>query len=184
MTYFVSLKLVALVVGLFYLATHLVGALAPRPTLPLLRALPRNRTIGVVLMLAATIWFVTLTGLMDLGELSNMRGQLMAVWAVAGILMAIFVPEFLSLRALGCLLLLAAAVILDAAFLVLTPARYVMTLLAYGWVVLGMILVYSPHLGRDAILYMTATTRRCQFAAWPGVAFGLLLIVLALAFYP
>jgi hypothetical protein len=121
---------------------------------------------------------------MDLGELSNMRLQLMTVWTVAGVLMAIFVPDFLALRALGCLLLLAASVILDAAFLVLTPARYVMTLLAYGWVILGMILVYSPHLGRDAIFSMTATTLRCRLAAWPGVVFGLLLIALAIFFYP
>jgi hypothetical protein len=31
---------------------------------------------------------------------------------------------------------------------------------------------------------MTATTLRCRLAAWPGVVFGLLLIALAIFFYP
>ncbi len=138
MTYFVSLKITALVIGLLYLAGHLPGALAPARAARRLRHLPRNYPLGVALMLAATAWFVALTGLMDLGELSNIRAQLMIVWGVAGVLTAIFVPGFLALRALGCLLLLAAALILDAAFLVQTPARYVMTIMAYAWAIKGM----------------------------------------------
>jgi hypothetical protein len=184
MTYFVSLRLTAIVLGLFYLATHLPGALAPARVGALARRLPRNYPLGVVLMLLATLWFVVLTGEMDLGEISNIRVQLMAVWAAAGILVAIFVPGFLTLRGLGCLLLLAAALLLDAAFLALTPWRFVITLLAYAWVVAGMVLVYSPHLGRDAIFWMTASDSRFRGFCWPGVALGLLLVVLGLFVYP
>ncbi len=184
MTYFVSLKIVALVLGLLYLAGHLPGALAPAWVAARARRLPRNYPLGVVLMLAATLWFVTLTAVMDLGELSNMRGQLMAVWGIAGVLVVIFVPGFLAVRGLGCLLLLAAAVMLDAAFLVQTPARYVVTLLAYVWVISGMVLVYSPHLGRDALGYVVGVPQRCRLFCWPGVIFGLLLILLALFVYP
>jgi hypothetical protein len=184
MTYFVSLRIVAIVVGLFYLATHLPGALAPGWTAPRARTLPRNYPLGVALMLTATLWFVVLTGLMDLGELSGIRFDLMAVWAVAGVLLTIFVPGFLAVRGLGCLLLLAAAVILDAAFLVQTPARYVMTVIAYIWVVAGMVLVYSPHLGRDGLGFVTRTPQHCRLFSWPGVAFGLLLIVLGIFVYP
>jgi hypothetical protein len=184
MTYFVSLRLVAIVLGLLYIAAHLPGALFPNETAARLRALPRNYPLGVVLMLAATFWFVLLTGTMDLGELSSMRLQLMAVWAVAGLLTVIFVPGFLAMRGLGCLLLLAAAVIIDGAFLVQTPLRYVMTILAYAWVVAGMVLVYSPHLGRDALHFLAQTPRRCRAFAWPGVAFGVVLMVLGLFFYP
>jgi hypothetical protein len=184
MTYFVSLKITAIVIGIIYLLSHGPGALNPLTTARRIRQLPRNYPVGVVLMLAATLWFVVLTGVMDLGELSGMRYQLMAVWAVAGFLMVIFVRGFLALRGIGCLALLAAALILDAAFLVQTPARYVMTLLAYVWVIGGMIVVYSPHLGRDAINYAVETPLRLRLFCWPGVAFGLLLIVLGLFVYP
>jgi hypothetical protein len=184
MTYFVSLKITAVIIGLLYLLSHSPGAFAPAWTVRQLRPLPRNYPLGVVLMLAATAWFVALTGFMDLGELSTMRVQLMAVWTIAGILLVIFVPGFLAVRGLGCLLLLAAALILDSAFLAQIPARYVMTILAYIWAISGMILVYSPHLGRDLVEYIAATTRRLQLFSWPGVVLGLLLIFLGIFIYP
>jgi hypothetical protein len=184
MTYFVSLKLTAIIIGLLYLAAHLPAALAPQRFGPLLKSLPRNNPLGVVLMLSATLWFTTLTGLMDLGEISSARVQLMAVWAIAGVLVVIFVPGFLAARGLGCLLLLAAALVLDAAFLATTPWRYVMTLLAYYWVIAGMVLVYSPHLLRDAINYITQSRERLRLFAWPGAIFGLVLIALGIFVYP
>jgi len=184
MTYFVSLKITALVVGLLVALTHLPLALAPERWTPMLRRLPRYYPLGVVLMVAATAWFTILTGLMDLGEISNMRGQLMAVWAISGVLLTIFVPGFLAARGLGCLLLLGAAVVLDACFLVATPWRYVLTVLAYGWVIAGVILVYSPHYGRDLILYVTQSPQRVRAFAWPGVVYGALVIVLAIVVYP
>jgi len=184
MTYFVSLRLTAIVLGLLYLASHLPAALATVRFGIWARRLSNNYPLGVVLMILATLWFVVLTGLMDLGEISNIRVQLMAVWAIAGVLLAIFVRGFLTLRALGCLLLLAAALMLDAAFLATTPWRYVVTILAYGWVIAGMILVYSPHVGRKWIDWASENTEHMRVLAWPGVAAGLLLIVLGIWVYP
>jgi len=184
MTYFVSLKITAIIIGLLSIAGHLPPALAPKKFAPLLKSLPRNYPLGVALMLAATIWFVVLTGMMDLGEISNMRVQLMTVWAIGGVLMIIFVPGFLAARAIGCLLLLGAAVVLDSVFLALTPWRYVLTLLAYVWVIGGMVLVYSPHLWRDAINYVTQTPSRFRWFSWPGVIYGVLLIILGFFVYP
>ncbi|HEV3271906.1 MAG TPA: hypothetical protein VGZ93_06970 [Candidatus Methylacidiphilales bacterium] len=184
MTYFVSLKITAIIVGLLCLAGHLPGALAPGKFAPLLKAMPRNYPLGVVLTLSAALWFATLTGVMDLGEISGMRTELMAVWVAAGVLLVIFVPGFLAARGLGCLLLLGAAVIFDAAFLVETPWRFVMTLLAYYWVIAGMALVYSPHLWRDAINYATRTPQRLRLFSWPGVVFGAVLIALGIFVYP
>ena len=184
MTYFVSLKITAIIIGLLSIAGHLPAAVAPERFTPTLRGLPRNYPLGVLLMLSATLWFVTLTGVMDLGEISNIRVQLMAVWTIAGILVVIFVPGFLAARGLGCLLLLGAALVIDAAFLATTPWRYAMTLMAYYWVVAGMVLVYSPHIWRDAIQYVTETPQRLQLFSWPGVGFGVLLIVLGIFVYP
>ena len=57
---------------------------------------------------------------------------------------------------------------LDAAFLVQTPWRFVVTILAYYWVIAGMVLVYSPHLGRDAVVYATQTPQRLRFSRGPA----------------
>jgi hypothetical protein len=184
MTYFVSLKITAIIVGLLALLGHLPLALAPGRWTPLLRSLPRNYPLGVVLMLAATAWFTILTGVMDLGEISSIRTQLCAVWVISGVLMVIFVPGFLAARGLGCLLLLGAAVILDASFLVDTWGAAVIKIMAYWWVIAGMVLVYSPHKGRDLILYATQSPQRLRLLAWPGVAVGALIIVLGIFVYP
>ena len=184
MTYFVSLKITAIIIGLLCIIGHLPAALAPDRIAALMRTLPRNRPLGVVLMLAATIWFTVLTGVMDLGEISSVRLQLMAVWSIAGVLVVIFVPTFLAARGLGCLLLLGAAVILDAAFLAVTPWAYIIKVLAYYWVIAGMVLVYSPHLWRDAINYVTDTPQRLRLFSWPGVVFGVVLVALGLFVYP
>ena len=184
MTYFVSLKITAIIIGILALLGHLPAALLPEKIGPVLRSLPRNYPLGVVLMLAATIWFTVLTGVMDLGEISSARVDLMAVWVISGVLVVIFVPGFLAARGLGCLLLLAAALVLDACFLATTPWRYVMTLLAYYWVIAGMVLVYSPHLWRDAIVYVTQSPTRLRLFSWPGAIFGLALIALGIFVYP
>ena len=121
---FVSLKITAIIIGLlWHLAPSPVCAGVRRGFTSLARSLARNYPLGIVLMLAATLWFVTLTGLMDLGEISTCACKLMAVWTIAGVLVVIFVPGFLAARGLGCLLLLAAALVLDAAFLATTPWR-------------------------------------------------------------
>ena len=184
MTYFVSLRLTAIVLGVIYVASHLPAALAPVRYVDWTRRLVRSYPLGVVLMLLATLWFVVLTAVMDLGEISNLRVQLMSVWAIAGILMAIFVPGLLVLRGLGCLLLMASALLLDAAFLAQTPWRYFVTVVAYAWVIMGMVLVYSPHIGRRCLDWAAQDSERVRVFAWPGVAFGLLLIVLGIWVYP
>ena len=184
MIYFVSLKVVAIVVGLIIALGHLPAVLSPEKFGAFMRKLPRNYPLGVVLMLIATIWFTTLTGVMDLGELSTARTQLMVAWAIGGLLVIVFVPGFLAARGLGCILLLAAVVLLDSAFLVQTPLRYVMTILAYVWVISGMVLVYSPHRWRDLIDYATKTPQRLKQLSWPGVVFGIVLIALGFFVYP
>jgi hypothetical protein len=184
MTYFVSLRITAIIIGLLYLATHLPYALAPVKLANFVRGFPRNYPLGIFLMLAATLWFTVLTGVMDLGEISNMRMQLCAVWAVSGILVVIFVPGFLAVRGFGCLLLLASALVLDASFLTYTIGADVIKILAYIWAIVGMVLVYSPHLGRDAIAYITATPGRFRAFAWPGAVLGVVLIALGIFVYP
>jgi hypothetical protein len=59
-----------------------------------------------------------------------------------------------------------------------------MTLLAYAWVIMGMVLVYSPHLCRDAVLFITKTPGRFRAFAWPGVVFGGVLVALGIFVYP
>jgi len=47
-----------------------------------------------------------------------------------------------------------------------------------------MVLVYSPHLWRNAIDFATQTPQRFRLLSWIGAAFGLLLLILGLFVYP
>ena len=179
-----TLHLVALALGFLYVLSHLPGALAPVWFRGFVKPLPRSYPLGVALTAVATGWFDLQTNFMDLGELTSWRNGLMMIWTAAGVLTAIFVPSFLTARALGCLLLLSAVPIFDSAFLVQTPWRFVVTIMNYGWIVAGIALVYSPYLLRDALEFVSLTPTRCRVFCWSGVAFGVLLVTLALTVYP
>jgi uncharacterized protein YjeT (DUF2065 family) len=60
----------------------------------------------------------------------------------------------------------------------------VLTILAYAWVIKGMILVYSPHFARDAIQFVTQSPQRLRFLSAIGVAYGVLILALAIFVYP
>lgn len=183
MTYDVSLHWVALVIGAMYLIGHLPGMFWPEKTSRVIKRFPRNYPVGVVLTLAAGIWFCWLTATTDLGEMSGMRNTLVVAWAAGAILLVIFVPTFLAVRGLAFLLLLGTEVILCAAFLVDSESRLVMTVLAYVWAITGMVLVASPYYLRDVLDFVLKTPQRCRLFSVVGVAFGAVILALGLFVY-
>ena len=168
MIYFFPLKWVAFLLGVLYLAGHMPGIVYPKAFGDFLKTLPRARFLGTLVMALATIWFCWVTSIVDLGEMAVWRWRLVSLWAAGGILTIIFVPNFLFPRGMGCLLMLGASVLLDAAFIPDTPWKYLITILAYVWVIAGLVFVYSPHLFRDAVAYAVATPERCRMFCWPG----------------
>lgn len=183
LTYDFQLGGVTLVIGALYLLAHLPGVIWPEAFARIAKLFPRNYAAGVLLTLAAGIWFCWLTATTDLGEMSNWRNTLVLVWAVGTILMIIFVPTFLAVRGLAFLLLLGTEVILSSAFLVDSDARLVMTVLAYVWAVVGMILVASPFYFRDALDVALKTPLRCRVLSAAGAVFGVVLLALGALVY-
>lgn len=184
MIYFFPLKWVALTVGALLLISHLPGIISPKWYGAFLRPLPRNRILGTLVMGAATGWFCWVTSVVDLGDMFTAREYLISAWALSGASIIIFVPLFLFPRGLGCILLLSASVLLDSAFLVDTQWRYLITLLAYAWIIAGIVLVYSPYYMRDLLTFAFKTPSRALMLCWPGAIYGVLLIIVALVFYP
>ena len=88
----------------------------------------------------------------------------------------LFADEFLSVRALGILALLAAEPLLGAAFLRPEQTRLFLVVLAYAWAVAGLVLVGAPYFLRDAINWILAGPGRYRLVAWAGVVYGLLLL--------
>lgn len=184
LSYHVSLYLVAIVVGLVYLATHLPGVIAPEPYTRFVKSLPRNYALGVVLTLAAGAWLTILTATTDLGEMSPMRQGLLVAWVTGTVLAVLFLRVFLAVRGLAMLMLLSVGVMLDSAFLVDSNTRLVVTVLAYVWAVAGIALVASPYLLRDLFDLALKDAGRTRAACGAGAVLGAVLLLLGLFVYP
>jgi hypothetical protein len=88
-----------------------------------------------------------------------------------------FIPDFLSVRALGTLALLAAEPLLESAFLREERIRLLLVVLVYAWVIAGMFWVGMPFTLRDQITWVTASETRWRATAFAGLAYGALLCV-------
>ena len=120
---------------------------------------------------------------MDLGEFQSIRQFLQIAIPVTYLLVINCVDEFLSVRALGVLLLLAASPVLDAAFLEMPITRLLLPLLAYTWIIIGLFWVGMPYVLRDQIAWVSASEARWKGACAGGAGYGLLLLICAFAFY-
>jgi NhaP-type Na+/H+ or K+/H+ antiporter len=93
------------------------------------------------------------------------------------------VDEFLAVRALGILCLLAAEPLLDAAFFRNEVSRLVVTVLAYLLVIAGIIWVTMPYLLRDQINWSARSNLRWRCLHGLVVLYGAAILVLAFTRY-
>ena len=152
-------------------------------TIGKLREFPRSYPVGVFLFLLAAAWAFWLAATMDLGEFSPNRTLICGAILAAAVMVPLFAEEFLAVRAVGILALLAAEPLLGAAFLRPEQTRLLLVILAYGWAVAGLIFVGAPYTMRDALQWVSRSPGRFRLVAWAGVAYGTLLIVVSLLFF-
>ena len=126
-------------------------------------------------------WGILSIPRMDRGEYYPLRPKIMFLLPGTAVLVAWFCEEFLSVRALGCLLLLAAAIPLDAAFLHEPVSRLLLVAPAYVAVVAALFWIGMPYLLRDQIDWATANTRRWNLLCGAGLAYWLAVLACAIA---
>ena len=176
MIYPLSLQLTGILVGLLLIAGHGFALAAPAPTKSFLRALPRSRMWGAILLVVSTAWAFWLVCTMDLGEFARMRSALTIAVPVGAVLTWLFVDEFLAVRALGILALLAAEPLLEAAFLRPETSRLLLVCVAYAWILSGLFLVGMPYILRDLTAWLLGSQSRYRMGATAGVVCGAALL--------
>jgi len=179
MLYDFPLRTAGLVTGLALLLSHLWALWKGEETRAWLRGFPRSRTAGTILITLAAVWCTWIVYRMELGEFARFRTPLLVGIPVSAWLLWRYVEEFLAVRALGMLALLAAEPLLEAAFLRPEVSRLFLVSLVYLWIIGGMFLVGTPYLLRDAIAWVTSCRPRWNLAAVAGVAYGALLCLLS-----
>jgi hypothetical protein len=181
MIYTLSLHAVGLIAGTLLVLLSVVALFLPaRDLLP---RLPRSRVAGAVLLTIDLIWSVWLLATMEMGEFSSFRRPLLIILPLGFILVLRFVDEFLAVRALGILCLLAAEPLLDAAFLRPEMSRLLVTVLAYLMIVAGLLWVTMPYLLRDQIDWSTRHPSRWRLLSGIGLAFGATILLCAVVAY-
>jgi hypothetical protein len=177
------MKPVGLVIGLALLLSHLwAWRNAPRVQ-AFLKVFPRHYGWGVALSVPAFLWAMLLLACVDMGEFFFLRRYFLLGLPVGFVLIVTQVREFLAVRALGCLMLLAAGPVLASAFLQPQSSRLLLPILAYAWILGGLYLVGMPYLLRDAIGWVLKRAWAWQAAVWGGVVYGLALLIAALLWY-
>lgn len=172
-----NLPLVAILIGVVLAGVHLFGLVAPDICITWARTVPRSRFWGTTLLAFATLWTLYVAFTTDLGEFSPMRNVIMTGVVMAAFLLWKFVPDFLSSRSLGFLLLLAGHPVLETTFLQTGLLKIALATLAYAWALAGLFLVGMPYLHRDAISRVAEKRWLWNLNCWAGLLFGLFLIV-------
>ena len=141
---------------------------------------PRSRVAGVILLTICLVWTFWLLATIQMGEFSGFRRPLLIALPIGYGLALRFVDEFLAVRALGILCLLAAEPLLDAAFLRYETSRLLITVFAYVLIVAGLFWVAVPYVLRDQINWSARSVFRWRCLHVVALIYGG--VILAFAF--
>ncbi len=189
----IPLSTAGYVLAAWLIALHLWMLLKPEESKSFFQKLPRNRTLGPWVMGAGMLWFWLLIlpdGFgalgklnMDLGEFNNMKRIMVILVPAAAAGMILHVKEFLTVRGLGLLALMAAAPLLAAAFQEPPTSRLLVSIFAYIMIFSGLFWVGMPYTMRDAITWVTQTDTRYRLASIAGLTYGIAVLVCSILWW-
>ena len=179
----IPLKGTGIVLGIALIVSHAWVLMNGEKTKAFLKAFPRTFKWGVILMVISLVWALFLLSNMDMGEFFNLRKWFLVIVPVGTAMMALYVKEFLAVRALGCLMLFVGGVVLEAAYLQPPASRLLLPCIAYVWIIAGMYFVGMPYLMRDAVNWITAQQARWKLASIGGIVYGVAVLVAALLWW-
>jgi hypothetical protein len=182
MIYHLSLQTAGIIAGAFLILISLPGLLKPDLASAAQR-FPRSRVAGVILLTADLVWSFWLLATMEMGEFSAFRRPLLIAVPIGYVLVLRFVDEFLAVRALGILCLLAAEPLLDAAFLRYETSRLLVTVFAYLLIVAGLFWVTIPYVLRDQINWSARSAVRWRFIHGIALFYGAAILTLTFTSY-
>lgn len=180
-----SLFLATLLVGAFFLLVG--GALAADTTLVRsgLKSFPRSERAALVLFGAAAFWFCHRVLHMSDADLifPAPKAYYAGAFGLIALLSFFYVKEFLAVRGLAALALLAAGPLLDAAFgLYEIPSRLFMVSAVYVVIAAALVVAAQPWRLRDAIEWLQRVPGRARIAGCALAAYGLLLVGVAFVY--
>jgi multisubunit Na+/H+ antiporter MnhG subunit len=180
--YDLSLPTAAIIAGAFLVLIGLLGLLKPGFA-SVVQRFPRSKTAGVILLTICLAWTFWLVATIQMGEFSGFRRPLLIALPIGYVLVLRFVDEFLAVRALGIVCLLAAEPLLDAAFLRYETSRLLITVFAYLLIIAGLFWVAVPYVLRDQINWSTRSVFRWRCLHAIALIYGGVILTFAFTQY-
>lgn len=178
-----SLFLATLLVGIVLLV--LGGTLAADTSFvrSALKSFPRSKTAAYVLLGGAAAWFLCRVSVLSEADFGQYRKLLFVFFAGIAVLSFFYVAEFLAVRGLAALVLLAAGPLLHSAFGEYDiPARLFMVTAVYVALTLALWVGAQPWRLRDAINWLHRMPGRARLLGAGFVGYGLLLVGVAFTY--
>ena len=183
MIYGSDLHTAGMAAGVLLVLVTLPGFFKPALVQTWLKRFPRSSIAGIILLSLVLVWSFWLLATMEMGEFSSFRRPLMIVLPIGYVLVMRFVDEFLAVRALGILCLLAAEPLLEAAFFRNETSRLLVTVFAYLLIVAGLFWVTMPYLLRDQINWSARSNTRWHTLHGIAAIYGLTILACAFMQY-
>lgn len=178
-----KLQYIAYILGGLGLLASVLTWWAPERTRTVCLAFPRSRVLGGVLTALGLIWVAWLLYNVPMGRFEFLKNWIFPATPVCWVLLFFFLDDLLAVRALGGLLLLVAAPMLDAARWVDSSWRLVITCIAYAWVLFGILMVLGPYRFRHLIIYFMSSPAATRRWALLKACVSILLILLGALVY-
>ena len=198
MIYHLSLHTAGVIAGAFLVLIGLFGLLKPDFASAVQR-FPRSYVAGVIVLTICLGWTFWLLATIQMGEFSAFRRPLLIALPIGYGLTLRFVDEFLAVRALGILCLLAAEPLLDAAIylsdrivvLGSRPGRILEIIdvpvtrdgVAYVLIVAGLFWVAIPYVLRDQINWSARSVFRWRCLHAIALIYGGVILTFAFTQY-
>lgn len=178
-----SLYLATLLPGLLLLVLGAPLALGLSGAGAAIRAFPRSGFAAYVVFGAAAVWFLHNIWHLSAADFGEYKTYLFIGFAIVAVLAFRCVPDFLAVRGACGLVLLAAAPLLDAAYMEYDhPQRLLMVTPLYIAIALSIWLGAQPWRLRDFFEWLFGHPGRARAAGGLLAAYGLLLCCVAFTY--
>ncbi len=137
----------------------------------------RSTKAAVVFFGGSGLWFLYQLSQLGEADFGQIKGALIAVFGIAGILAFFYLNDFLSVRGVCVLILLLARQFLDSAFMQEPTSRLVLVSQTYVWVVIAIYLGALPYRLRDFFKFIYERKQRAKILGWIFFACSISLMV-------